>query len=188
MKIGAKHVLKTSLFNYLLFLILLTAVLQWKHWQRALLLITVLSFSYLLAISVGLISNVSFNSANLKFLILFTVFSLAVIKIFKFKNRYIRIKKEYTFLIITAVFGFLNGLGSGRNFIPEIEVFTNNSIPVLEVSLGFSVAVFLIVFTLITVNTIFFKYIKIDKLKWITGLSVVIACITLTNLSKQLIY
>lgn len=180
--------LRYSLLNYLLFLIVLVAVLRLKDWKTVVILISVLSISYLIAILLAVISSASFNLVSLKLLILFTIFSLAVTKIFTFKSRYIKIKKEYIVLIITALFGFYNGLGSSINFILEIGALTNNTIPVLEVFLGFSIAVCSIALLLVTANTIFFNYVKVDKFKWLTGLSVIIICVTATILSKQILY
>lgn len=164
------------------------AAFSFKRWKNVLLLTVFLTTCYFVGIVLATFSQVKFNIPNIKFLILIIILLLAIIKAFDFKNKYLKVKKEHFILVLTGLFGFFNGIGCSINFIHEIEILDIKFIPVIQVLLGFSASIITVVLAVITINTIFQKFVKVGTLKLNTSISVVVICITLSIMVKQILY
>ena len=172
----------------MLFLILLLSVFNFKHWKEILPLLLVLITSYFLAFVFATFSEIKLNNTNIKFLTLIIILSLAFIKAFDFNNRYLKFKKEHLILVLTGLFGFFNGVGSSVDFIPEVGIFDYEIILILEVLFGFTASILLLFLTILSINSIFQKFVNVDALKFNTGVSVVCTCVTLCIIAKQILY
>jgi hypothetical protein len=108
----------------------------------------------------------------IKFLIPFTIFSLAIFNILSVKNL-IRSKEKYVFLF-AIFFGFFNGLGSSTDLISQFERNESELLPIMEVALGAGASVFIIVLGLLILFTLLRKISRFDKKILILGLSIII--------------
>ncbi|WP_299063070.1 HupE/UreJ family protein [uncultured Polaribacter sp.] len=116
---GVKHVLKFSYLSYILFLILAVIIFSFKQWKKLLWLLFTIIISYLIAMILAVYGNVFTKLEIIKFLIILTIFSLAICiliaSIDSFKNT-----DKYVFLHV-ALFAFLNGLGSSGDLLLKLD-------------------------------------------------------------------
>lgn len=169
-------------------ILLFLSVFSFRQWKKVLELLLVLICSYFLALLFATFTELKFNNQNIKFLIFVVILFAAITKIFDFKNQYFKIKKEYVILILTGLFGFLNGLGTSADFIPEIGIFDYKIIPVFEVLFGFSISVLTIAFVIVSSNFILLKFTKVNTLKLNAVFSMIVACITMYMMILQVLF
>jgi hypothetical protein len=177
LKIGVKHVLKFSVYNYILFLVLLVVFFSFKKWRKILLMIIFLGLSYfsgiLLVIYGGFIPKLDI----LKFLIPATIFFLAVFNILSIKKI---INTQKYVLFFTILFGFFNGLGTSRDVLFQLERNESELIPILEAALGAGTSLFLMSLGMITIVTLLIKVSKIYKNTLALASSIVIAAFSIS--------
>ncbi|WP_302849816.1 HupE/UreJ family protein [Polaribacter pectinis] len=183
---GGKHVLKHSIYNYILFLILLAVVFSFKQWKKLLLLVTSLVLSYFSAIMLVAYGNFIPKIEIIKFLIPAIILSLAFFTFLSFKN-ILKSKEKYV-LSFTILFGFFNGLGSSVDVILNIKRYESEFFPILEATLGVGASVLITVLGLLTVTTLLKKIPKFDKKKWVFVTSAVVSCLSVFFIFKQVFY
>ena len=110
-KVGVKHVVKFSVFNYLLFLVLILISLSFKEWKKTGWLIGLLTTGYFIGILLVFYTDLDVKPDVLKFIIPLLIFSLAIINILMSRNTF---KGTISFFSV-VLFGFFNGLGSSND-------------------------------------------------------------------------
>ena len=108
----------------------------------------------------------------IRFLIPFTIFSLAIFNVLSVKNL-IRSKEKYVFLF-AIFFGFFNGLGSSIDLISQFERNESELIPIIEVAIGAGAAVLITVLGLLILFTLLRMIPRLDKKILIITFSIVI--------------
>ncbi|MGJ8743914.1 HupE/UreJ family protein [Polaribacter sp.] len=183
-KIGVRHVLRFSYLNYILFLILSVIVFNFKQWKKLLWLVISIVLSYFIAIILAVYGNVVPQLPIIKFLILLTIFSLAIKNIWgsfhSFKNT-----EKYIFLH-AVLFAFFNGLGSSSVLLLNLESNESEFFPIIEVVLGTGASVFLMVLGLITVFTFLRLIPKVSKINSTIICSLIIIGIILPKIIGQI--
>lgn len=117
----------------------------------------------------------------IRFLIPFTIFSLAIFNVLSVKNR-IRSKGKYVFLF-AIFFGFFNGLGSSTDIISQFERNEREFLPIIEVALGAGTSVFIIVLGLLILFTLLRKIPRFNK-----KILILVSSIVIIGLSVPLIF
>jgi hypothetical protein len=120
----------------------------------------------------------------IRFLIPFTVFSLAIFNVLSVNKR-LRIKKKYVFLF-AVFFGFFNGLGSSTDLISQFERNESELLPIIEVALGAGTSILIIVLGLLTLFTLLRKIPRFNKKILILGLSIVILVLSIPLMFGQI--
>jgi len=108
----------------------------------------------------------------IRFLIPFTIFSLAIFNVLSVKNL-IRSKEKYVFLF-AIFFGFFNGLGSSIDLISQFERNESELVPIIEVAIGAGAAVLITVLGLLILFTLLRMIPRLDKKILIITFSIVI--------------
>lgn len=118
----------------------------------------------------------------LKFIIPLLIFSLAIINILMSGNTF---KGTISFFSV-VLFGFFNGLGSSTDLEQLVSRHEAILTPILEVVFGFGAAVSVLVLVLMLLNLFLQKIIPVAKVKWILGTSILVFCIAIPMLIKQI--
>ena len=119
----------------------------------------------------------------IRFLIPFTIFSLAIFNVLSVKNL-IRSKEKYVFLF-AIFFGFFNGLGSSIDLISQFERNESELVPIIEVTLGAGAAVFITVLGLLTLFTLLRMMPRFNKRILILAFSIVILALSIPLMFGQ---
>lgn len=120
----------------------------------------------------------------IRFLIPFTVFSLAIFNVLSVSKR-LRIKKKYVFLF-ALFFGFFNGLGSSTDIVSQFERNESELLPIMEVALGAGTSVFIIVLGLLILFTLLRKIPRLKKRILTLAFSIVILGLSIPLMFGQI--
>ena len=96
-KIGAKHGLKFSRYNYLLFLIILGFLFSIQQWKRLSSAILLMSISFFVALITNIYSDLIVKTELFRFLIPITTFSIALFVAFTYGEVFVK-KEKAVFL------------------------------------------------------------------------------------------
>ena len=96
-KIGAKHVLKFSRYNYLLFLIILGFLFSIQQWKRLSSAILLMSISFFVALIASIYSDLIVKTELFRFLIPLTTFSIALFVAFTYGEVFVKKEKAVFF-------------------------------------------------------------------------------------------
>jgi hypothetical protein len=119
----------------------------------------------------------------IRFLIPFTVFSLAIFNVLSVNNR-IGSNEKYVFLF-PLFFGFFNGLGSSADIISQFERHESEFVSIIEVALGAGASVFVIILILLTLFTLLRKIPRFDKRVSILTFSIAVLVLSIPLMFGQ---
>lgn len=176
-KIGAKHVLKFSRYNYLLFLIILGFLFSIQQWKRLSSAILLMSISFFVALITSIYSDLIVKTELFRFLIPITTFSIALFVAFTYGEVFVKKEKAVFFGVI--FFGLFNGVGFSSGFNFKHVSHQDNFIPIVGATLGVGAAVFLMVLSIETLVLVLKRIIPLSNKNWILGASLLVACCAL---------
>ncbi|WP_159949349.1 HupE/UreJ family protein [Polaribacter septentrionalilitoris] len=177
MKIGGKHVLKFSIYNYIIFLFLVIFFIKSNQLKRIFSLGLFFSIGFFIALFLSAYFSLKANLGVVKFVIPLLIFSLSFLSIQKEKL----VKKFFqTFTMgLILLFGFFNGLGVFTNFINEVSIHTSLLLPIFLTLIGALVSVLSLAFVFFGIKILLNNIKNIPKFNWSYGLSVVGFCVSL---------
>jgi hypothetical protein len=185
LKIGVKHVLNFSRYNYILFLVLLLFSYSFKAWRKICWLLISFVVSYFIALILSISFDVKTNLEIIKFLIPLSLFAISILKILNLKSQVI--KKDKVGFLGSILFGFFNGLGFSNGFKFKISSNENELLPILEALFGVSVAVLLMATILVIIFSFLHKIAKIQDRNLVLIFSGSTVILSLLIMFKQLI-
>lgn len=119
-----------------------------------------------------------------KFAIPLIILSFAFLNIFLEKST----KKKYFIGLFAIIFGFFNGLGSSLDFLKVIEINVSELLPLLTTVISYGASVLVVASAILLMYTLLQKVDKNEKVKWSMYFSIVILCISLPMVLKQVFY
>jgi hypothetical protein len=149
-------------------------------------LITSLAISYFIGLVLVIYADLDVRLDLLKFIIPMIILSFSVTKVLIYEYSFSS-KEKISFLFI-CLFGFFNGLGSSINIDQLYSRLEIGLISILEVVIGFGASVSILFLLIIGVNLLLRKIVPLTKIKWVIGISVVVFCVSLPLLLKQVFY
>lgn len=185
LKIGVKHVLKFSRYNYILFLVLLLFSFSFRAWRKICWLLISFVVSYFIALILSISFDVKTNLEIIKFLIPLSLFAISILEILNLKSQVI--KKDKVGFLGSILFGFFNGLGFSNGFKFKISSNENELLPILEALFGVSVAVLLMATILVIIFSFLHKIAKIQDRNLVLIFSGSTVILSLLIMFKQLI-
>ena len=187
MKIGVKHVLNFSRYNYILFLVLLLFSFSFKDWRKICWLLISFVVSYFIALILSISFEIKTNVEIIKFLIPLILFVISILKIINLKSQVI--KKDKVSFLGSILFGFFNGLGFSNDFKFKFKISSNENelLPILEALFGVSVAVLLMATILVIIFSLLHKIAKIKDRNLVLIFSGSTVILSLLIMFKQLI-
>lgn len=120
----------------------------------------------------------------LKFLVLLTIFSLAVFNILSIKK--IIISKQKYVLFFAILFGFFNGLGSSIDVLFQLEWNESEFLSIIGVVLGAGAFVLLISLCLLIIFALLRKLPKLDTRKLTLAFSIIIVGLSIPLIVSQI--
>lgn len=158
--------------------------LSFKEWKKIFWFIGLLATSYFIGITSVFYAGLNVKLDVLKIIIPLIIFSLATMNVFLYSNNFKG--KENISLLFVILFGFFNGIGSSINIDLLISRHEVVLIPIVEAVIGFGAAVSILVLLLMTINLLLQKIGKLEKVKWIIGCTIIVFCISLQLVLKQI--
>jgi hypothetical protein len=177
--IGLKHVLDSSAYDHVLFLIALVIPLAFKDWKKVFLLVSLFTIGHTLALFLSVFSIVKIQVNLVEFLIPITILITALFQLFTAgktsKNQGI------TFVaIVTVFFGIVHGLGFSNYFKTILTGSASDKLlPLLEFAIGIEVAQVIVVFVFLIISYVVQTFFRFSKRDWTLVMSAFIIGVVL---------
>jgi hypothetical protein len=107
MRLGYEHIMSLEALDHILFVIVLMAVYQTKHWLKIVGAVTFFTIGHSMTLSLGALDVVSIDKGFIEFLIPITILLTALFNLTK-RGQNANSKAKYW---IAGVFGLIHGLG-----------------------------------------------------------------------------
>lgn len=162
-EIGLKHVLNSSAYDHILFLMALTASHTVKDWRRLLILTTVFTIGHTAALFLAVLRVLSIDESLVEFFIPITILIAAILNFVLLKKT---LKKDKIISVagLTLFFGVIHGLGFSNYFksiLPGRAV--EKVLPLVQFSIGIEVAQVVIVFWVLSLSFMAERFFKVSK-------------------------
>lgn len=172
LRLGFDHILDPKAYDHLLFLVAITLPFVYKQLRTLLLLVTAFTLGHTLSLWAASAGVIRFSSSWVEFLIPLTIVLTALHTLYW--NTRLAQKTSAPYLVLTAFFGIVHGLGFSSYFA---MVFPQKSVglPLLYFTVGIELAQLFIVVIVLLLNSIlsgFFGVSKRDRL--LVGSSIII--------------
>lgn len=172
LRLGFDHILDPKAYDHLLFLVSITLPFVYKQLRTLLVLVTAFTLGHTLSLWAASAGVIRFSSNWVEFLIPLTILLAALHTLYW--NKRLAQKNSAPYLVLTAFFGIIHGLGFSGYFgmiFPQKSV----GLPLLYFTVGIELAQLLIVVFILVLNSIlsgFFGVSKRDRL--LVGSSIII--------------
>lgn len=172
---GIEHILSPDALDHILFVTALCLRYLWKDWPRVIILVTAFTIGHSLTLALSALHYIQFSSDWIEFLIPLTIAATCVNNIFQRKS------EQTTRLPLIYFFALFFGLIHGLAFAGTISLEGEEGLVgrLLAFNLGIEVAQLLIVLVILLLSWLLVQLLKLPRLLWLRGASVVILVFSL---------
>ena len=186
LKLGFTHILDLAAYDHLLFIVSLFAIFTLIEWKKAILLVTAFTLGHSITLGLAALDIIAFPSDIIEFLIPLTILLTALHNLWTaFKEKHETSQKQSMQYFMAAFFGLIHGSGFSNQFrsilMPDEgrkELITQ----LLGFNIGIELAQIAIVLVLISLATLFQKYLKLPSKIWVIALSIIASIISINLL------
>jgi hypothetical protein len=165
LQLGFEHIADFRGYDHILFLFALSAVYEFKHWKRVLILVTAFTIGHSITLALATLKFMHISTDLIELLIPVTILTASIFNIVS-KNEsvsYFVIRFKY----FTALFfGLIHGLGFSNYLQGLLGNETNIVKPLFAFNLGLELGQILIVFIILFLAFIAMNIIKMIKREW----------------------
>lgn len=185
-KLGLYHVLDWQAYSYILFIIIMAAAYSFDWWKRLIILITLLTFGFLLSLLMVTYDVVRVNTSLIGFLIAATIIIAAIFNIFtagKDKRR----EKAGLWFGFVIFFGLLKGLAFAPVFNSAVGQ-RGKMLPLLEVGLGIEAAQIIMALIVLIIGFLLQTIFRFNRRDWVMVISSVVLGLAIPLLMNNWIF
>lgn len=146
LELGFRHILDVKGHDHILFVIVLCAAYEFKHWKQILILVTAFTVGHSLTLALSALDVMSVDSATVELLIAVTILLTAVQNITIPKPGKTAMQAKY---FMALFFGLVHGLGFSNYFKMLLGKESNILLPLFSFNLGIELGQLLIVAALL---------------------------------------
>ncbi len=179
-KMGFDHVINWYNYAHILFIILLAVAYQFNAWKRLLVLLTLFTLGYLLAVMMVSYEVVKVSLGMVEFLIAVVIIFTALFNIFTAGKEKRREKMGLLFAL-SLFLGLLRGLEFAPYFLDSIGQ-NSKLLALLEVALGVEAAQLLVALIVLVIGAIVQTIFRFNKKDWVLVISSIIVGLSLPML------
>jgi hypothetical protein len=184
--LGKDHILDyVNGYDHILFVLALCAVYLIRDWKKILILVTAFTLGHSITLALATLNIISVNASLIEFLIPLTIFTTAVLNLFKNEQQVTSsgLQLNYFFAL---VFGLIHGLGFS-NYLRAI-LGKDQSIlsQLLAFNLGLEFGQIIVVVIFLTISFLMVDLLKVNRRDWKLVLSSAIAGIALVLMKDRL--
>jgi hypothetical protein len=170
LQLGFQHIIDFKGYDHILFIITLCAVYLFEDWRKVIVLVTAFTIGHSTTLALASLNIISIRPKLVEFLIPLTIFLTAIANILVKQTSFS--SKLYRLKYFTAMlFGFIHGMGFS-NYLKSLLGMEENIVkPLFAFNLGLELGQLIIVFSILSIATLFIKYLKSPKREWALVLS-----------------
>ena len=185
---GLRHILNSSVYDHILFLIALAVPYAFKDWKRLLLLVTIFTIGHSLSLLLSVFGVIIVKGNLVEFLIPLTILIVAIFNLFTAGKSS---KQDSISIIgfITLFFGIIHGLGFAGYFKTLVAGSPQSKLlPLLEFSLGIESSQIIVVFILLILSYIVQTFFRFSKRDWVLVMSAFVIGVVLPMIIQSEIW
>jgi hypothetical protein len=171
--IGINHILTWEAMDHILFVAALCLRYLIRDWRKVVVLITAFTIGHSVSLALSALGLVHFASRWIEFLVPMTIVATAINNLMQRKNQLEHPSRLPLIYFFALFFGLIHGLafaGSLISLMPKDEVLQ----PILAFNLGVEAAQLLVVAIILAISFIFVQVLKLKRLWWVRGVSVIV--------------
>lgn len=184
-QLGIEHILTPDAIDHILFVTALCLRYLWKDWRKVVVLVTAFTIGHSLTLALSALSYIHVNTKWIEFLIPLTIAVTCINNIFQHTSEQ---KKRLPLIYFFALFfGLIHGLAFAGQFL-SLEGKEGLIGHLLAFNLGIEAAQLLIVLIALLLSFLVVQLLKLPRIAWLRGASVVILIISLVWAYKRFPY
>ncbi len=182
-KLGIQHVLDSSAYDHVLFLMALAVPFTFKSWKKVLLLATVFTIAHCVSLALSVYEVMMIDVAWIEVLILVSIVLAALFNLLYTLQKSGH-KSVLLHLIITAFFGAIHGFGFSNYFKLLMAEEDHKLSPLLGFATGIEISQVLIVVVVLVFAYLVQELFKVKQRVFVIVMSLIIIGITIPLLAK----
>jgi hypothetical protein len=163
--LGLQHIADFKGYDHILFIIILCAVYQLRHWKKILILITAFTIGHSLSLVMATFNLIKISGEWIEFLIPVTILFTALGNIFQRKEYYSESHHRYKYTL-ALFFGLIHGLGFSNYLRALLSEEDNIIAPLFSFNLGIELGQIIIVSAFILTGIILINGMKAKARDW----------------------
>src|SRR6187200_3105999 len=175
-KLGIEHILTWEALDHILFVTALCLRYRWNDWKKVAILVTAFTIGHSVTLALSALQIINASISWIEFLIPLTIGITALNNILQKKNAVASRLPVIYFLAL--FFGMIHGMAYASTFL-ELEGRDGLNSHLFAFNLGIEAAQLLVVAVVLLISFIFADLLKIPRVAWIKGVSVIILIFSL---------
>lgn len=175
-KLGVDHILTPDALDHILFVTALCLRYLWKDWKKVVILVTAFTIGHSLTLALSALNYIHFSTKWIEFFIPLTIAATCINNIVQQNTQ--QNKRLPLIYFFALFFGLIHGLAFAGQFL-SLEGKEGLISHLLAFNLGIEIAQLAVVVVILFISYLFVQLIKLPRLWWLRGASVVILAFSL---------
>ena len=181
-RLGIDHILTPDALDHILFVTALCLRYLWKDWKKVVVLVTAFTIGHSVTLALSALNYIHFPARWIEFFIPITIAATCFNNLVQRKpDATKRLPVIYFFALF---FGLIHGMAFAGQFM-SLEGREGLIVHLLAFNLGIEAAQLVVVVTILFISYIVVQLLKLPKLYWLRGASVVILLFSLVWAYKR---
>ncbi|MBS9461101.1 HupE/UreJ family protein [Flagellimonas sp. 389] len=177
-KLGLNHVLDFGAYDHILFLSALAIPFTFKSWRRVVVLATVFTVAHCISLALSAFDIFTVDVGLVEFFIPITILLTALFNLI-YMTRGTKDVGMFLHTLVTAFFGLIHGFGFSNYFKMLMAEEENKVTPLLGFATGIEFSQVAIILSILGVAFMVQDLVRIKKIHFIAGASILVICITI---------
>src|SRR5258708_20914060 len=172
-KLGIEHILTWEAMDHILFVTALCLRYLLRDWRKVIILVTAFTIGHSITLALSALGYVAISTKWIEFLIPLTIVATAINNLVQKPQQVDHPSKLPLIYFFALFFGLIHGLAYANTFL-SLEGKEGLVLHLLAFNLGIEAAQLLVVAIILAISFIFVQGIKLRRLWWVRGASVLI--------------
>lgn len=181
-KTGIFHITDWEGYDHMLFLLITTGFFIWRDMKKVLYLITGFTLGHSLTLALSVFNIIQFNSSLIEILIPITILISAIYQLKNGQESF----KLFPQMVFIVLFGLIHGMGFSGLLKSMLGKETNILMPLLSFNLGIETGQIAIVVVLLSISTLLFEFLRINKKIYIISVSLMVVALSLLMIVQRI--
>lgn len=171
--IGVGHILTWEAMDHILFVAALCLRYLVKDWRKVIVLVTAFTIGHSITLALSALGTLSFPTRWIEFLIPLTIVATAINNLIQRAGTVEHPSRLPLIYFFALFFGMIHGLAFAGSLLSLVGK-EGILVPLLAFNLGIETAQLLVVAIILAISFIFVQLMKIRRVWWIRGISVLV--------------
>jgi len=172
-RLGTEHILTWEALDHILFLTALCLRYLLRDWKKVIVLVTAFTIGHSITLALSALGWIHFPTKWIEFLIPITIVLTAINNLLQTLKQVDQPAKLPLIYFFALFFGLIHGLAYANTFL-SLEGKEGLVGHLLAFNLGIEVAQILVVAVVLAISFIFVQFLKLQRLWWVRGASLII--------------